>query len=83
MAEAIEIKKKINIKGEICPYTLVKSKLAIEDIEVGEVLEILLDYPEAIRSIPKAMENYGHKVLKVEQINNTDWVIQVRKEVGD
>ncbi|HCC69270.1 MAG TPA: hypothetical protein DEP99_05225, partial [Nitrospiraceae bacterium] len=47
------------------------------------VLEILLDYPEAIRRIPKAMENYGHKVLKVEQINNTDWVIQVRKEVGD
>ncbi|RMG00020.1 MAG: sulfurtransferase TusA family protein [Nitrospirae bacterium] len=72
--------KKINIKGLICPYTFVKSKLAIETMEVGEVLEILLDYEEASRSIPKSMEDHGHKVLKVEKINDTDWIIQVRKE---
>ena len=47
---------------------------------VGEVLEILLDYPEATRSIPKSMEDHGHRVLKVEKINDTDWIILVRKE---
>ncbi|HHN65928.1 MAG TPA: sulfurtransferase TusA family protein [Nitrospirae bacterium] len=72
--------KSINIKGLICPYTFVKSKLAIEEMEVGQVLEIILDYPEASRSIPKSMEDHGHKVLKVEKINDTDWVILVRKE---
>jgi len=81
--EDIKIDKKINIKGEICPYTLVKSKLAIEEIEVGQVLEVLLDYPEAAESIPKAMTNYGHTVLKTEKINSTDWIIQIRKEVED
>lgn len=75
--------KTINIKGAVCPYTLVKSKLAIEEIEVGQVLEILLDYPEAAESIPKAMVNYGHTVLKVEKINPSDWVIQIKKEVED
>lgn len=79
----IKIDNRLNIKGVICPYTLVKSKLAIEDLEVGQVLEILLDYPEAADSIPKAMLNYGHTVLKVEKINSTDWIIQVRKEVED
>lgn len=72
--------KSINIKGLVCPYTFVKSKLAIEEMAVGEVLEILLDYPEATRSIPKSMEDHGHKVLKVEKINDTDWIILVRKE---
>ena len=81
--EEIKIDKKINIKGDVCPYTLVKSKLAVESIEVGQVLEILLDYPEASESIPKAMANYGHTVLKVEKINDTDWIIRVRKEVED
>lgn len=81
--EQIKIDKKIDIKGAVCPYTLVKSKLAIEGIGVGQVLEILLDYPEAAESIPKAMTNYGHTVLKVEKINATDWIIQVRKEVED
>ncbi len=78
--EEIKPDKTIDIKGLVCPYTFVKSKLAIEDMEVGEVLEIILDYPEASRSIPKSMEDHGHKVLKVEKINDTDWVILVRKE---
>ena len=78
--EELKADKTINIKGLVCPYTFVKSKLAIEDMEVGEVLEIILDYPEASRSIPKSMEDHGHKVLKVEKVNDTDWVIVIRKE---
>ncbi len=78
--EDIKVDKKINIKGLVCPYTFVKSKLAVEDMEVGQVLEILLDYEEASRSIPKSMEDHGQRVLKVEKVNDTDWVIQVRKE---
>ncbi|HDO36623.1 MAG TPA: sulfurtransferase TusA family protein [Nitrospirae bacterium] len=76
----MKVDKKIDIRGLVCPYTFVKSKLAIESMDVGEVLEILLDYPEASRSIPKSMEDHGHKVLKVEKINDSDWVIVVRKE---
>lgn len=78
--EDMRIDKKINIKGLVCPYTFVKSKLAVEDMEVGQTLEILLDYEEASRSIPKSMEDHGQRVLKVEKINDTDWVIQIRKE---
>lgn len=74
--------KSINIKGLICPYTFVKAKLAIEDMEAGQVLEILLDYEEASRSIPKSMEDHGHKVLKIEKINDTDWILRIKK-VGE
>ena len=57
MAEIIP-DKSINIKGHVCPYTFVKSKLAIESMEVGQILQILLDYEEASRSIPKSMEDH-------------------------
>ena len=79
----VKIDKKLDIRGAVCPYTLVKSKLGVESIEVGQVIEILLDYPEASDSIPKAMLNYGHSVLKVEKINPREWIVQVRKEVED
>ena len=72
--------KIINIKGLVCPYTFVKAKLAVESMEIGQVLEILLDYEEASRSIPKSMEDHGQKVLKVEKVNETDWVLQIKKE---
>lgn len=75
----IKVDKKINIKGQVCPYTFVRSKLAIESMARGEVLEILLDYPEAARNVPKSMEDQGHKVLKIDKINDTDWLIFVEK----
>ncbi len=78
--EEIMPDKKINIKGLVCPYTFVKAKLAIESMEVGQILEILLDHAEASRSIPKSMEDHGQKVLKLEKINDTDWVLQIRKD---
>ncbi len=79
-AEVITVDKSINIKGLVCPYTFVKAKLAIESMEVGQILEILLDYEEASRSIPKSMEDHGQKVLKVEKINDTDWKLLIRKD---
>lgn len=77
------VDKTLDIRGVVCPYTLVKSKLAVEDVEVGQIVEILLDYPEAVTSIPKAMENYGNKVLKVEKISSSEWKILIRKEIED
>lgn len=79
-AEAVSVDKSIDIKGLVCPYTFVKAKLAIESMEVGQVLEILLDYEEASRSIPKSMEDHGQKVLKVEKVNDTDWKLLIRKD---
>jgi tRNA 2-thiouridine synthesizing protein A len=79
MEEDIIPDRSIDIKGLVCPYTFVKAKLAIEDMEPGQVLKILLDYEEASRSIPKSMEDHGHQVLKVEKVNDTDWVLLIRK----
>jgi len=78
-----QINKRIDIRGEVCPYTLVKAKLRIESIGVGDVLEILLDNPEAVKSIPHAMAGYGHQVVKVEKVSETDWFIQVQKSTED
>jgi TusA-related sulfurtransferase len=72
--------KSINIKGLVCPYTFVKSKLAIESMEIGQVLEILLDNEEATINIPKSMEDHGQTVLKIEKINDTDWILCIRKD---
>jgi len=78
--DCIVADKKIDIKGLVCPYTFVKAKLAIESMEVGQVLEILLDYEEASRSIPTSMEDHGQKVLLIKKINDLDWVLFIRKD---
>lgn len=69
----------IDIRGYVCPLTFVKSKLAIEDMEVGEVLEIVLDYEEASRNIPRSMRDHGHEVLEVSKTGEKEWVLRIRK----
>lgn len=76
----VPVDKKIDIRGLVCPYTFVRSKLAIESLDVGQVLEILLDYQDASENIPRSMQDHGQKVLKVEKINDREWIIQIRKE---
>lgn len=79
MPNEIKIDKQINLKGEVCPYTYVKSKLAIEEMEINEVLEIIVDHKPAVENVPQSMENEGHKVLEVSQINETDFRIVIKK----
>lgn len=72
--------KRIDIRGLVCPYTFVKSKLAIETMETGQVLEILLDFEEALNSIPNSMRDHGHTVLSIDKVSDSEWTIRVRKE---
>ena len=54
MADDIKIDKTLDIKGQVCPYTFVRSKLAIEKMNLGEVLEIVTDHKPASENVPRA-----------------------------
>lgn len=73
------IDQHLDIKGEKCPYTFVRSKLALEQMESGKILEVIVDHEPATKNVPRSMENEGHKVLEVKKLNDTDWAIIVRK----
>ena len=69
-----------DLKGEICPYTFVKSKLALEMLDSNQVLQVVVDNDESATNVPRSMMNEGHSVLGVEHINNRDWLLTIRKK---
>ena len=73
--------RRIDLKGEVCPYTFVKSKLAMEELLLGEVLEVIVDHEPAVENVPKSMQNEGQKVLTVEKISGADWRMVFKKEI--
>ncbi|MBI2919404.1 MAG: sulfurtransferase TusA family protein [Chloroflexi bacterium] len=79
MTEAVAIDVELDLKGEVCPYTFVKSKLALEEMDVGQVLQVIVDHEPATTNVPRSMTNEGQQVLGVEKINATDWTITLRK----
>lgn len=70
----------IDIKGEVCPYTFVHSKLALEEMEGGQVLEIITDHKPATANVPRSMENEGHKVLEVAPLGDKLWKMVIQKK---
>jgi tRNA 2-thiouridine synthesizing protein A len=80
MTDDSKADKTVDLKGQVCPYTFVRSKLAIEKMNVGEVLEIVLDHKPAVENVPKSMENEGQKVLKIDQTGEKEWHVFVRKD---
>lgn len=79
MTEAVKVDREIDLKGEVCPYTFVKSKLALEDMEPGQVLRVIVDHLPAVENVPRSVANEGHQVLEVVQIDDADWSIVIRK----
>lgn len=80
MSEEIKINKRLDLKGEVCPYTFIKSKLVVEKMKIGDVIEIIVDYLPSVENVPRSLENEGQEILKVEQIAARDWRIIVRKK---
>lgn len=76
----MKIDKTINIKGEVCPYTFVRSKLAIEEMDSSQVLEVITDHRPATENVPRSMANEGNEVLEITKINDKDWRMLFRKK---
>ena len=76
------VDKELNLKGKICPYTFIESMLTLEEMEIGEVLRVVVDYPPAVCDVPRSLKNEGYEILEVSPMNETDWAILVKnKEV--
>jgi TusA-related sulfurtransferase len=56
----------LDITGEICPLTFVKTKLLIEKMLVGETLQVRLQGDEPLRNVPKSVRELGHEILSLE-----------------
>ncbi|MBI3742385.1 MAG: sulfurtransferase TusA family protein [Chloroflexi bacterium] len=69
-----------DLKGEVCPYTFVKSKLALEMLESNQILQVVVDNDESATNVPKSMLNEGNTVLGVEKVNEKDWRLTFRKK---
>ena len=74
-----EFVKTINLKNETCPMTFVKTRLAIEEINKGEKLKVYYNSEEAKENVPKSLEEIGHKVLEIKNIDKNIFYILIKK----
>lgn len=74
----LQIHKELNLKGKVCPYTFIETMLTLEEMQAGEILQVIIDYPPAACDVPRSLKNEGYEVLAVQKTNETDWIIIVK-----
>lgn len=72
--------KKIDLTGEVCPYTFVLTKLNLEEMKTSQVLEVIIDYPPAAENIPRSVTDQKlGTILSVDKISDRKWKITIKK----
>ncbi len=79
MIKAMKVDQEVDLKGEVCPYTFVKTKLTLEMMETDQILRVIVDHLPAVENVPRSVANEGHVILNVGQVNDNDWEILIRK----
>lgn len=70
---------KADLRGVACPLNFVKAKLELEKIQIGDVLEVLLDEGESIRNVPASFDSQGQEVMEVKDIGD-HFCLKVRRK---
>ena len=76
------ITDRVDITDVTCPVTFVKAKVALEELEDGDILEIRLNDGEPVQNVPRSIKEEGHKVLGLTQNDDGTYRLIVQK-VGD
>lgn len=72
----------LDLRGTPCPINFVRTKIRLQQMQAGELLEVWLDPGEPIEQVPDSLTMAGYKI---EQINNcTDYFsLLVRRPLND
>lgn len=79
MNEELKADDSLDITDAVCPITFVKVKMALEDLENGQILDVHLNEGEPIQNVPRSLKDEGHKVLSVQKNDDETYNLLVQK----
>ena len=70
----------LDITGEVCPMTFVRTKLLLEKMGPGQTVNIRLRDGEPRHNVPRAVRDHGDEVLSLEPVGSDQYELVVRKK---
>ncbi|MHB9096481.1 MAG: sulfurtransferase TusA family protein [Syntrophales bacterium] len=69
----------VDLRGICCPANFVRAKLAIEEFETGERVQLLLDDSEAVKNVPRSLKAEGHRLLALKEMPEGYYILELEK----
>ena len=61
------------------PVTFVKTKVALEELEEGQILQVHLNDGEPVMNVPRSVKDEGHRILKLNDNEDGTYELYVEK----
>lgn len=74
-----EITDTVDITDVVCPVTFVKAKVALEELDNGDILSIHMNDGEPVQNVPRSIKEEGHQILKLITNDDGTYDLIVRK----
>ena len=71
--------KAIDITAETCPMTFVRTRLALDTIQTGEILLVRLKGAGPLANVPRAAADQGHDPLDLLEQPDGSWLLVIQK----
>ena len=78
----ITIDETVDITDVVCPVTFVKAKVALEELDEGQVISIHMNDGEPVQNVPRSIKDEGHQILTLKDNGDGTYDLLVRK-AGD
>jgi TusA-related sulfurtransferase len=72
----------LDLRALACPFTWVKTRIALERLPLGARLEVWLTAGEPAESVPRSAEEEGHRVVAVAPLAEGPGAFRVVLEKG-
>ena len=75
----IKIDDTVDITDVECPVTFVKAKVALEELDEGQILSIRMNDGEPVQNVPRSIKEEGHQILKLDDNEDGTYTLYVKK----
>lgn len=70
----------VDITDVVCPVTFVKAKVALEELDDGQILAVRMNNGEPVQNVPRSNQRKkGHQILKLTDNGDDTFTLIVRK----
>ena len=69
----------VDITDVVCPVTFVKAKVALEELDEGQILSIRMNDGEPVQNVPRSIKEEGHQILKLDDNEDGTYTLYVKK----
>ena len=75
----IKIDDTVDITDVVCPVTFLKAKVALEELDEGQILSIRMNDGEPVQNVPRSIKEEGHQILKLDDNEDGTYTLYVKK----